>query len=356
MAFLERILEPPSYGWKDQHGELVQPTSAQLWREFSGRLNVLADRKNWLALTCWGWVFCLAPFAVLFFTHFFSFPLLMVGFLYAVVAMGTHGTIWYHRYCTHRAYTFSHPFWRFVTRNLTIKAIPEEIYVVSHHVHHAMPEQPGDPYNALAGGLYCFLADANHQPIARTLSEKDYARVTRFLDHTGVHINSYAQYQRWGSVCHPGWTMLHWVLNWGFWFSVFTAIGGLGLAVAMFGGAFVWAIGVRTFNYDGHGQGKDKRRDGVDFNRRDLSINQYWSGIVAGEWHNNHHLYPNSARSGFLPHQIDFAWLYIRTLYRFGAVSSYKDSRDSFMEKHYLPYIAEQEGEGAASIERKATR
>lgn len=53
--------------------------------------------------------------------------------------------------------------------------IPEEIYVVSHHVHHAKSDQPGDPYNASGGFLYCFLADVNHQPIAKSLSEKDYS-------------------------------------------------------------------------------------------------------------------------------------------------------------------------------------
>ena len=84
--------------------------------------------------------------------------------------MGTHGTLWHHRYCTHGAYTFRNAFWRVFTQNLTINVIPEEIYVISHHVHHAKSDQPGDPYNAQAGFLYCFLADVNHQPIAKDLS------------------------------------------------------------------------------------------------------------------------------------------------------------------------------------------
>jgi fatty-acid desaturase len=65
-----------------------------------------------------------------------------------------------------------------------------------------------------------------------------------------------------------------------------------GLACAVFGSAGIWAVGVRTFNYEGHGKGEDKRRDGVDYNREDMSINQVWPGYVAGEWHNNHHLLP----------------------------------------------------------------
>ncbi|MBB5635328.1 fatty-acid desaturase [Pedobacter cryoconitis] len=60
--------------------------------------------------------------------------------------MGTRRTIWHHRYCTHGAYKFKNAFWRFFTQNLTINVIPEEIYVISHHVHHAKSDQPGDPY------------------------------------------------------------------------------------------------------------------------------------------------------------------------------------------------------------------
>lgn len=121
-----------------------------------------------------------------------------------MIIMGTHGTIWHHRYCTHGAYKFRNKFWRFFTKNLTIKAIPEEIYALSHHVHHAKSDQPGDPYNANAGFLYCFLADVNHQPINRNLSEIEYSKAVNLMKHTGVRANSYCQYQKWGSVASPG--------------------------------------------------------------------------------------------------------------------------------------------------------
>jgi stearoyl-CoA desaturase (delta-9 desaturase) len=55
---------------------------------------------------------------------------------------------------------------------------------------------------------------------------------------------------------------------------------------------------------------------------------------VAGEWHNNHHLYPKSARSGFKSHQFDMAWQYIRMMHRLGAVRSYRDDRSSFRAKY----------------------
>jgi fatty-acid desaturase len=53
----------------------------------------------------------------------------------------------------------------------------------------------------------------------------------------------------------------------------------------------------------------------VDFDRDSLAINQLWPGFVAGEWHNNHHLFPNSARAGFLRWQPDISFAFIR-LYR----------------------------------------
>lgn len=334
MAFLDHVLQPPSYGWKNEYGELVRPGKGDILKEFFGRLNIFNNRKNWLPFFSWLKVVCLVPFFVLFVLKFFSLFTIVAVFLYSMIIMGTHGTIWHHRYCTHGAYRFRNRFWRFFTQQLTINIIPEEIYVISHHVHHALSDQPGDPYNAKAGFWYCFLADVNHQPIAKDLNETDYGRVKRLMAHTGVKANTYKQYKYWGSYAHPVRSVAIWLLNWSFWYMAFYLMGGHAMACSLFAAAGIWAVGVRTFNYDGHGHGKDKQRDGVDYNRNDRSINQLWPGLVAGEWHNNHHLYPKSARSGFKAHQLDMAWLYIRTLNRLGAVSSYRDDKPMFVAKY----------------------
>ncbi|MFP2910024.1 fatty acid desaturase [Pyxidicoccus sp. 3LFB2] len=338
MAFLDRILEPPSYGY-ERDGQLYVPTHRELGREFLARLNITRSRKNWVALFSWVTSLSFAIPLGLFFTYHFSWWLLALGFVYSMVALGTHGTIWLHRYSTHGAYQFKNAFFRELCRNLVIKIVVDEAYVISHHVHHSLVEQPGDPYNARAGWLYCFLADANHQGINKNLDRKDYAQLCKLMKHTGVHLNSYEGYQRWGSLCHPGWTVAHFALNWAFWYGAFFLIGGHALALALFGMAGVWAIGVRTFNFDGHGGGKDKRREGIDFNTRDQSINQLWPGYVAGEWHNNHHLYPSGARSGFLPYQLDLAWLFIRSWAWLGAISSYRDYKQDFLTRYYQPYL-----------------
>lgn len=334
MTFLNTVLEPPAYGWADKFGDLVKPTNRQIIKEFFSRLNVFKSKKNWLSFLSWMMIVFLAPFLFLFLFKYFSITGLIVAFVYSMIFMGTHGTIWHHRYCTHGAYKFSNGFWRFFTQNLTLKIIPEEIYAVSHHVHHALSDQPGDPYNAQGGFLYCFLADVNHQPINRKMSEKDYAKCVNLMKHTGVSTNSFAQYEKWGTLAGPLRTIIGIILNWSFWFAAFYLIGGPALACAVFGAAGFWAVGVRTFNYEGHGKGEDKRKDGVDYNRNDMSINQIWPGFVAGEWHNNHHLYPKSARSGFKPYQVDLAFYYIKLLSLIGAVSSYRDSKKEFYADH----------------------
>ncbi len=335
MSFLDTVLEPPSYGWQHPDGQLVKPTIKQMVAEFFSRLNVFKNKKNWLSFLSWIMVLALVPFFMLFVFKYMAVKTLIAAFLYSMIIMGTHGTIWHHRYCTHNAYTFRNNFWRFFTQNLTLKIIPEEIYVVSHHVHHAKSDTPGDPYNAQGGFFYCFLADVIHQPISKTLSEKDYAKCVNLMKHTGVSVNTYAQYLKYGSLARPLNTIVGVILSWTFWFGAFYLLGGIPMAVALFAAAGFWAVGVRTFNYEGHGKGDDKRRDGIDFNREDMSVNQIWPGIVAGEWHNNHHLYPKSARSGFKPHQIDSAWYYIKMMHTLGAVSKYNDSKDQFYKDYF---------------------
>lgn len=339
MAFLDHVLQTPSYGWQDADGSLAKPTTGQIFKEFFSRLNVFKDRKNWLPFFSWLKVLCLTPFFFLFVFHFFSLYMLLAAFLYSMIIMGSHGTVWHHRYCTHGAYKFKNNFWRFFTQNLTLNVIPEEIYVISHHVHHSKSDQPGDPYNAYGGFLYCFLADVNHQPIAKNMSEMDYNRVKLLMCHTGVKANNYEQYKRWGSYVNPGRAVLSWILNWSFWYLVFFLLGGNALACTLFGAAGFWAVGVRTFNFEGHGKGSGHQREGVDFNHKDKSVNQIWPGFVAGEWHNNHHLFPKSARSGFKPMQLDLAWQYIRLMNRLGAITSYKDNKKQFHELYYQPEL-----------------
>jgi stearoyl-CoA desaturase (delta-9 desaturase) len=338
--FLKRALEEPSYGW-DRDGELYVPTTGEIRREWLSRLNLFRSRKAWLSVATWGFMLALFPFGAVFLTKYFSWKLMLAGFLYSMVWIGVQGTVYLHRFGTHHAFTFRNRYYRFVVRNLSLKLVPEEVYIVSHHVHHAYSDQPGDPYNARAGWWYCFLAGDLHQRINQSLSPQDYTRVAGLLKHTGVRLNTYEQYQRWGSITHPLRLTAHYLLNWAFWYAAFYLVGGHALATALFGWAAVWAIGIRAHNYDLHAGGKDRRRDGVDFDRKSLAINALWPGFVAGEWHNNHHLFPTSVRAGFLPWQLDLSFVFIWCYRLLGGVSSWRDGRERFYERHYQPYLAQ---------------
>jgi stearoyl-CoA desaturase (delta-9 desaturase) len=334
MAFIDKILRVPSYGWQDENGELIVPSTKELFKEAFSRANFFKDKRNWISGISWAEAICMLPFMYLFLFEYFSLPLLGAFLLYAMIIMSTHGTIWFHRYGTHKAYTFSNKVWRFITQNLVLRTFPEEIYIVSHHVHHAKSDEPGDPYNAKGGIWYCMLSDVNHQSIAQDLTEQEYEGLKVFMNHTGVALNDYAGYKKWGSLATPFYTIGMLILNWSFWFTAFYLIGGMGLVSALFTGALFWFVLVRGFNYNGHGGGEEKHVDGVDYDRSNLAINQTRTGLFSGEWHNNHHLYPGSARAGFLPYQIDLAWIYIYSLSKIGGVSSYEDSKKKFMKKY----------------------
>jgi stearoyl-CoA desaturase (delta-9 desaturase) len=334
MPFIDYVLQTPSYGWKNEKGELIVPSIKQLYSEAFSRINIFKSKKNWITLISWLMVVCMLPFFFLFMFNYFSFLLVGIIVVYSMIVMGTCGTIWYHRYCSHKSYTFTHPIWRFITQNLVIRTLPEEIYVVSHHVHHAKSDAPGDPYNAQGGFMYCMLSDVNHQSISKDLNEGDYKKAVHFMKHTGVAINTYKQYQKWGSIANPFYTVGMWLLNWAFWYTAFYFIGGHALACALFTAAMFWFILIRAFNYTGHGGGKEKHVEGIDFDHSNLSINQTRPGLFAGEWHNNHHLYPGSARAGFLRYQLDLPWVYIYTLHKLGAVRSYHDSKKEFLKKY----------------------
>ena len=78
IPFLKRALQEPSYGW-ERNGELYVPTAREIRREWFGRMNLFADRKAWLSVTVWGFMFALFPFGVVFLTRFFSWQLTLAG-------------------------------------------------------------------------------------------------------------------------------------------------------------------------------------------------------------------------------------------------------------------------------------
>lgn len=60
-----------------------------------------------------------------------------------------------------------------------------------------------------------------------------------------------------------------------------------------------------------------------NFRCADDSVNVWWVGLLAvGEgWHNNHHVFPGSAKSGIKAHEFDLSWLLICAMRKLGWIS-----------------------------------
>jgi fatty-acid desaturase len=73
----------------------------------------------------------------------------------------------------------------------------------------------------------------------------------------------------------------------------------------------------------------------------DDSVNVWWVGILAmGEgWHNNHHAFPGSARSGLLFHEFDLSWWVIRLMRRLGLITWLNEAKPG------LPTFCEEKAE-----------
>ena len=214
----------------------------------------------------------------------------------------------YHRLLTHRGYKVPKPVEYFlaVCGTLALEGGPIQ-WVVTHRMHHAHADRPGDPHTPRDGGWWAHVGwilwgtAQNHEPvtIARYAPEliKDpfYRWLNRFyyvpLLLVGVLLFVYG-----------GWGVLLW--------GVF-----LRLTLALHA---TWLVNSAT-----HLWGKTR------FETDDDSRNSWWVALLTfGEgWHNNHHAHPTSARHGLRWYEIDLNWMGIRALQLLGLAHGIKRLR-----------------------------
>jgi len=167
-------------------------------------------------------------------------------------------------------------------------------WVVTHRIHHAHTDVPGDPHTPRDGGWW---------------------------SHIGWMLAGRAQAHDSSAVAHYAPDLVkdrfHVWLNRLYWVPLVL----LGLALLVCGGwpYLMWAIFFRvTFNLHAiwlvnsatHMWGKRR------FATRDNSRNNWWVALLTfGEgWHNNHHAHPTSARHGLAWYEIDLNWWGIRVM------------------------------------------
>jgi len=304
------VLEP-TYGYGDPFPR--RPTLKEIAVEWVDAVAFWQDRSRLPAALYVA--YHIATFGA-FFAAFFSIGSVLVVLGIASLIGTVYNTVWYHRYCTHRAFEFRSIWLARVFLWTNPVCFREEGYVIPHRIHHSRTDEAADPYGPHLGWLGSYLATESQQKLNRQISRTEYDRLAKSLEHIGFPLGSYEQFQRLGSV-EPIW---HWLARMAManllWAWLGFAVAGWRGVLTWLAGVFLYSFLVRDFNYRGHGGYLGGHVPG-------LPLNQVFYGVIAGEWHENHHAYPRSAKAGLAWWQIDIPFLLIKGLCLCGAVARY---------------------------------
>ncbi len=336
------VLQEPTFGYAREDGTPREPTVAEALAEWWSAVNFLADPRRLPAalhvlyhLTTLGCLVSLLGWHLSWRSALYF--LLAAPFLATV----TH-TAWLHRYCSHKAFEFRRPWMARVFLWLNGLNIREDTYAIPHRVHHQRSDRVGDPYGPHLGRLGSYLAIESVTKLNTSMTPVQYEHVVRTVSHIGFPVSTYAQFQRTGTVEHAGHLAVRMAVAQALWGGLAWAVGGLECVLAWYGAVFFVTFLVRDFNYMGHGGRRPRAKvEGWEFDDRTLALNQVFYGLLASEWHNNHHKFPRSANLRLVPAQVDSAFLFIRLLHALGVVSSYVDA---------VPRFRQQRAEGAQSL------
>ena len=206
----------------------------------------------------------------------------------------------YHRYFSHRAFKTSRAFQFLLALGAQTAGERGVIWWASHHRwHHKYSDTPRDVHSARLRGFWYahvgWVLSSNWNETDTTMV-KDLERFPelRFLNRGSMEV---------------------------------VPMVALGLAFLLLGGlhAFVWGFLVSsvllwhgTFSINSLAHLVGRRR----YETSDDSRNSFWLAVATtGEgWHNNHHLYPTSARQGFRWWEIDVTYYVLWMLARLGIV------------------------------------
>lgn len=239
---------------------------------------------------------------------------------YLLHALGI--TIGYHRLLSHRSFAcpkFVEYFW-VMLGYLAFEGSPIW-WATIHRAHHRHVDTPLDPHspryglhNAHLGWLtpktYAAHIDPNTQ-------SKDIIndRLYRFLEQDGDWYRAHA---------------LSFAIGFGVRIAIWAYFGWVPALASLLAGFAVLQIPL-MLNVVCH----IPKLGYKNFRSTDDSVNVWWVGLLAmGEgWHNNHHVFPGSARSGFRAHELDISWLVICAMRKLGWVSRVNVPEDKVRAK-----------------------
>jgi fatty-acid desaturase len=235
----------------------------------------------------------------------FSWQALVVAIVLWWISASLGVGMGFHRLLTHRGYKTPKLVEYFLTLCGTLSLEGGPIYwVVTHRIHHAHTDAPGDPHTPRDGGWW---------------------------SHMGWILSGTAQQYESSVVAHYAPDLVqdrfHVWLNRLYWVPL--VLLGVGL-LALGGWSYLmWAVFFRvTFNLHAtwlvnsvtHMWGTRR------FLTKDDSRNNWWVALLTfGEgWHNNHHAHPTAARHGLVWYEIDINWWGIRVMQVLGLARAIK--------------------------------
>jgi fatty-acid desaturase len=235
----------------------------------------------------------------------FSWPAVAATFVLWWVAGSLGIGMGFHRLLTHRGYKT--PKWveYFLTVCGTLTMEGGAIdWVVTHRIHHANTDAPGDPHTPRDGTWWAHMGWI----LTGTAQQHGEEVMWRYApdlmkDRFQVWLNNYFWLPLVASglllFAFGGWPALMW---------------GVFLRVTV-GLHFTWLVNSATHLWG-------SRR----FQTTDDSTNLWWVALLTfGEgWHNNHHAHPTAARHGLTWYEVDVNWYGIRALQRLGLAKDIK--------------------------------
>lgn len=227
-------------------------------------------------------------------------------------------TIGYHRLLAHRAFRCEKPFEYFwvIGGYLAFQGSPIW-WAAIHRAHHRYSDTNLDPHTPKKGlkyALFGWLFDNSYLPqLNLAVHCKDL-----------IKNDFYRRLEPRGNIAYAN--VLNLALNvvyrllllWLFGWTVFLANLVASIGVFMIPQLLNVACHLPKLGYK-------------NFPTDDDGVNVWWVGILAlGEgWHNNHHAFPGSSRTGLLPHEIDLSWQMIRAAKFCGLVTDANDPKEA---------------------------
>ena len=328
------VLIEPLYGYSKEGKGPYRPKLREVVREWMDSVNFIDHpERKLIALNL---VFHLLTGALFLYVVLYRLSLGSLVFMSVAVygIITVYNTLWYHRYCSHFAFTFQRPWYALLFLWTNPLVFREEAYAVPHRVHHQLTDEAGDPYGPHLGWLGSYLAVESSQKLNTEMPEEEYESLKRTVAHIGFKANGYAEFQRTGSVenvvHYAGRVLFAQTL----WISALVYLGLGNWIVVWYASVFMASFLIRDFNWHGHGGWfRRKKKPGWEFDTESQALNQRFYGYLASEWHDNHHRYQTSANNGFLAGQLDVTFELIKLLWKVGIIASYIDALPQFQKE-----------------------